>query len=50
MLLASARVSHLIEEHVLPVGALGGELLNDPLRADAVLRTQLLPELETDCA
>lgn len=40
---------YLIEEHIFPVGALGGKLLHDALRADAMLSTQLLPELETNC-
>lgn len=41
--------SYLIEEHVFPVRALGGKLLDDALGADAVLSAQLLPELETNC-
>lgn len=42
-------VGHLIEEHILPVSPFRCKLLDDPLRADAMLGTQLLPELKTDC-
>lgn len=37
---------HLVEEDVLAVSALGGELLHDALGADAMLGAQLFPELE----
>lgn len=37
---------HLVEKDVLAVSALGGELLYDALRADAMLSTQLFPEFE----
>lgn len=37
---------HLVEKDVLAVSALGGELLYDALGADAMLSTQLFPELE----
>lgn len=40
------RRGHLIEKDVLAVSALGGELLYDALGADAMLSTQLFPELE----
>ena len=36
----------LVEEDVFAVDALRGVLLQDALRRDAVLATQLLPELE----
>lgn len=42
-------IGHLIEEHILPVSAFRCKLLDDPLRADAMFGTQLLPELKTDC-
>lgn len=42
-------MGHLVEEHILSVGPFSGELLNDPLRTDAVLSTQLLPKLKTNC-
>lgn len=45
---ATPTVAHLIEEHILPVGPFGRKLLDDPLRADSVLGTQLLPKLKTD--
>lgn len=41
-------IGHLIEEHILPVSPLGCKLLDDPLRADAMLGAQLLPELKAD--
>lgn len=43
------RISHLIEEHILPVGPFSCKLLDDPLWADAMFGTQLLPELKADC-
>lgn len=43
-------IGHLIEEHILPVSPFRCKLLDDPLRADAMLGTQLLPELKTDCS
>lgn len=45
---SNTKVGHLIEEHILPVGPFGCKLLDDPLRADPVLSTQLLPKLKTD--
>lgn len=36
----------LVEKDVLAVSALGGELLYDALGTDAMLSTQLFPELE----
>lgn len=41
--------THLIEENILPVGPFGGKLLDDALWTDAMLCTQLLPELKADC-
>lgn len=41
-------IGHLIKEHILPVSPFGCKLLDDPLRADAMLGTQLLPELKTN--
>ena len=40
---------HLVEKDVLAVSAFGGELLHDALGADAMLSTQLFPELEPNC-
>lgn len=40
---------YLVEEHIFPVRALGGKFLHDALWADAMLSTQLLPELKTNC-
>jgi hypothetical protein len=37
---------HLVEEDVLAVSALSGELLHDALGTDTMLGTQLFPELE----
>lgn len=45
----TCRTRYLIEEHILPVCAFSCELLNNPLWADAMLCTQLLPKLKTDC-
>lgn len=42
----SAETSYLIEENILSVGSFSCKLLNNPLRADAMLCTQLLPELK----
>ena len=39
----------LVEEDVLAVDAVRGEVLQHALRADAVLGAQLLPELEANC-
>lgn len=41
--------SYLIEEHILPVCPFSRKLLNNPLWADAMLCTQLLPKLKSDC-
>lgn len=46
---ARVKMGHLVEEHILSVGPFSCELLNDPLRTDAVLSTQLLPKLKTNC-
>ena len=37
---------HLVEKDVLAISAFSGELLHDALGADAMLGTQLFPELE----
>ena len=42
-------VISLVEEHVLAVAAVRREILQDPVRADAVLGAQLLPELRPNC-
>lgn len=42
-------IRHLVEEHILPVSPFRCKLLHDPLWADAMLGTQLFPELKTDC-
>lgn len=42
-------IVHLIEEHILPVSPFRCKLLDDALWADAMLGTQLFPELKTDC-
>ena len=41
--------THLIEEDVLAISALGCKLLQVPILADAVLEAQLLPELAANC-
>ena len=41
-------MAYLVEEDVLAVEPLGGVLLEDALRGDAVLLAELLPELEPD--
>lgn len=41
--------SYLIEENILPVCPFSSKLLNNPLRTDAMLCTQLLPKLKTNC-
>merc|ERR1719167_1438955 len=38
----------LVEEYIFPVNALSGMLLQNALRADAMLLAELLPELESD--
>ena len=38
----------LVEEYILSVVSMSGELLQRPIRTDAVLCTQLLPELTAD--
>lgn len=43
--MTSSANSHLIEEDVLPIVALSGVFLQGAIRADAMLRTDLLPEL-----
>jgi hypothetical protein len=44
-----ARVVRLVEEDVLAVAALGGEVLEVAILVDAVLEAELLPELAPDC-
>jgi hypothetical protein len=39
----------LIEEHVLPVFALLGVLLENAVSADSVFSAELLPKLISDC-
>ena len=46
---ALGRRGYLVEEDVLAVGTLSGELFHDALGADAVLGAELLPELEPNC-
>ena len=41
--------ANLVEEDVLPVCALCGVLLQYPFVVDAMLRTELLPELHANC-
>jgi len=42
--------SHLVEENILPVPSLSSEILEVAVLADAMLETQLLPELTTNCS
>ncbi len=44
------KTTNLVEEDVLPVASLCGEILQHPVRRDAVLQAELLPELHADCA
>lgn len=45
---ASTIETDLVEEHILAITALGGELLQVSILVDAMLQAQLLPELTTD--
>jgi hypothetical protein len=44
-----AEQTHLIEEDILAISALGCKLLQVPILADTVLEAQLLPELTANC-
>ena len=41
--------AYLVEEYIFSVPALGRKVLEIPILADAVLLTQLLPELTANC-